>query len=80
MNILNRTILASLALCTVAFAQSAAAQEQKFPSTTISLDAAQVKPVGSTVPPVSKPTQVKPSNTPTPDVKTKHCKYPALVC
>ena len=80
MNILNRTILASLALCTVAFAQSAAAQETKFPSMTISLDAAQVKPGDSTVPPVSKPAQVKPTNTPTPDVKTKRCKYPALVC
>ncbi|MCF8193283.1 MAG: hypothetical protein K9J03_03735 [Candidatus Methylopumilus sp.] len=78
MNILNRTVLAGLALCSMTFAQSAVAQDQvKSDVITKSLpQPAPLKPIS--VP--TKPAKNKINNTPKSDKKTKDCKYPALVC
>lgn len=83
MNKLNRTILVSLALCTVAFAQSASAQDQvKLDSTIKSIpQSAVVKPVNTTVPsgygdatPSTKKAKV--SDAPTAKGKPAICIYP----
>jgi hypothetical protein len=78
MNKHNHTVLASLALCAVAFTQSTIAEEQvKSDVITKSLpQPAPLKPIS--VP--TKPAKNKINNTPKSDKKTKDCKYPALVC
>jgi hypothetical protein len=83
MNMLNRTILASLALCAVALTQSASAQDQvKSDSAIKSIpQSAVVKPVNTTVPPGygdAKPSTKKPtiSDAPTTNGKPAICIYP----
>ena len=88
MNKHNHTVLASLALCAVAFTQSAIAEEQVKSDSTIKSNpkpAGLTKPVNTTVPPAygnATPTtkDLKVKNTPKSDKKTKDCKYPALIC
>lgn len=83
MNILNRTILARLALCALVFAQSASAQDQvKSDSAIKSIpQSALVKPVNTTVPPGygdAKPSTKKPtiSDAPSANGKSKMCMMP----
>lgn len=83
MIILNRTILASLALCAVALTQSATAEEHiKSDVITKSLpQPAVIKPVNTTVPPGygdAKPSTKKPtiSDAPSTNGKPAICIYP----
>jgi hypothetical protein len=78
MKVIYRTLLASLTLCAIAFSHNAAAQDE-VKSDVITKSIPQpvlVKPISAP----ATPTKNKINNTPTADVKTKHCKYPALVC
>ncbi len=67
MNKLNRTLLASLALCAVTFAQSAAAQDQ-VKSNGMTKSPPPVTPIN--VP--SAPAKNKINSAPTPEAKTEH--------
>lgn len=82
MNVLNRTLLASLVLCTVAFAQNAVADDQVKPDSPIKSvpqPAVITKPVNTTVPPGygnATPTTKNPKVGATPTAKGKVCLPP----
>ncbi|CAN1522655.1 hypothetical protein MCEORH2_01175 [Methylophilaceae bacterium] len=83
MNLHNRTIFASLALCALAFAQSATADDQVKSDSTIKStpQSAVIKPVNTTVPPgYGKATpstkESKISDAPSANSKSKMCMMP----
>lgn len=78
MNILNRSILASLTLCAVAFAQSATAEDQVKSDSTINSiqQPVLVKPIGTTADSKTPPTKNKVNSTPTANSKGKMCLSP----
>ena len=85
MIILNRTILASLALCAVALTQSATAEEHiKSDVITKSLpQPAVIKPVNTTVPPGygnATPSTKKPTVSNTTSTNSKGCNPPIIPC
>jgi hypothetical protein len=85
MNKLNHTVLASLALCAVAFTQSAIAEEQvKSDVITKSLpQPAVIKPVNTTVPPGygnATPSTKKPTVSNTTSTNSKGCNPPIIPC
>ncbi len=71
MNKLNRTLLASLALCAVTFAQSAAAQDQ-VKSNGMTKSPPPVTPINVPSAPASAPAKNKINSAPTPEAKTEH--------